>query len=737
MSVEVYPTTTTSTTNDNNSNNVESTLNMNNAEIEVDTDDIMSGLEHELEGLDITSQGDEVLEQAAEYMERHLDDELVQQAVTQGKDLREYASQIRVDLRVEETLALEQYAREAQKMAHLYSQITSCDGILRSMEQMLSCFQANLSNISSEIDYLQEASTTMSQKLKNRQEVSKDLQNIVEQLVVPELMIRTILETPVQENAFSEQLQELSQKLNFLKELDFLGAIAVDDVREVIEKLRHKSIFKIKDFIFEKIYQFRKPMTNYQVPQNAMIKFKYFNQFLMAHSRDTALQVRHEYINTVGKVYFSYFKEYHSKIIKLEYEERVTKDDMMGFEETGNKRGIALFSTNKNSLTNKSTIFTLNRRDEILTTRFEDPMIIPHTSKADKYFTYEALFRSTHFCLTDTCSREYIFLQEFFSLDKGTQELFESLFDKTLNFLYTSIESSISNSFDSIGVLLSVHIIYRLTDMMNKRSVPALNAYWKKLLALLWPRYLQIIDMNIASMKLADSHRLSHFDTRSHYVTRRYAEFSAGIVSINRFHPDDRVNQSLSLLQTEVEGFIMRLAGEFVTRKDQLVFLINNYNMMLAVLAERETGEGHVSHDIDSFQALLDKNKKEFVELTLENAFNDLIQFVKRTEVTIEGNKLNEMTLSEDEIKRIARDFAHNWKKTVDDISQDVLKLFSSFREGGAIYQDILTQMLQYYHRYHKIMTSAPFRNMPVKRELLSIHQLMVEVKKLKPHFVS
>ena len=39
------------------------------------------------------------------------------------------------------------------------------------------------------------------------------------------------------------------------------------------------------------------------------------------------------------------------------------------------------------------------------------------------------------------------------------------------------------------------------------------------------------------------------------------------------------------MLQTEVENFVLRRAAEFVNRKDQLIFLINNYDMMLQVLS--------------------------------------------------------------------------------------------------------------------------------------------------------
>ena len=46
-----------------------------------------------------------------------------------------------------------------------------------------------------------------------------------------------------------------------------------------------------------------------------------------------------------------------------------------------------------------------------------------------------------------------------------------------------------------------------------------------------------------------------------------------------------QVDQCLSSLQSEVENFILRMAAEFPLRKEQLLFLINNYDMMLSVLS--------------------------------------------------------------------------------------------------------------------------------------------------------
>lgn len=53
---------------------------------------------------------------------------------------------------------------------------------------------------------------------------------------------------------------------------------------------------------------------------------------------------------------------------------------------------------------------------------------------------------------------------------------------------------------------------------------------------------------------------------------------------------------SVWLLQVEVENFVLRVAAEFSSRKEQLVFLINNYDMMLGVLMvmlPSPTGRAH------------------------------------------------------------------------------------------------------------------------------------------------
>ncbi|KAL5011479.1 hypothetical protein ScPMuIL_010030 [Solemya velum] len=57
----------------------------------------------------------------------------------------------------------------------------------------------------------------------------------------------------------------------------------------------------------------------------------------MANERHVAREVRDEYVDTMNKIYYSYFKGYLSRLMKLQYEEVADKDDLMGGEDTAKK----------------------------------------------------------------------------------------------------------------------------------------------------------------------------------------------------------------------------------------------------------------------------------------------------------------------------------------------------------------------------------------------------------------
>uniref|UniRef100_A0A670ZSA7 Vacuolar protein sorting-associated protein 52 homolog n=1 Tax=Pseudonaja textilis TaxID=8673 RepID=A0A670ZSA7_PSETE len=602
---------------------------------------------------------------------------------------------------------------------------TLCLKWCRRMEAMLSSFQSDLSSISCEIQTLQEQSVAMNIRLRNRQAVRGRLSQLVDELMV------TILETPVTDQAFLEQLNELNNKINAVKEQAFRETMACTDVADILDKLKAKAVAKIREFILQKVVSFRKPMTNYQIPQNALLKYRFFYQFLLGHERVIAKEVRDDYVDTMSKIYLSYFKSYTNRLMKLQYEEVAEKDDLMGVEDTGKKDILP----EGPSLRSRNTIFTLGNRGNVISSaELEGPIIVPHSAqKSDVRYPFESLFRSQHYALLDNSCREYLFLCDFFLVaGSPALDLFNAVMGKTLAMFLKHMDAYVSDCYDSIAVFLCIHIVLRFKALVAKRNVPAIDKYWDTLLELLWPRFEYILELNIHSIQSTDPQKLGFLDTRPHYITRRYAEFSSAIVSINQTFPHERTLALLGQLQTEVENFVLRVAAEFSSRTEQLIFLINNYDMMLGVLMERAVEE---SKEVEGFQQLLNARTQEFIEELLAPGFGGMIAFVKEVEGLAERGQLERLRGEEARVTQLVRGFAATWKASVETLSQDVMRSFTNFKNGTTIIQGALTQLIQYYHRFHKVLALPPLKSLPIRSELINIHHLMVEVKKHRPNF--
>ncbi|WAR31449.1 VPS52-like protein [Mya arenaria] len=544
------------------------------------------------------------------------------------------------------------------------------------MEEMLNGFQSDLSSISTEIQSLQEQSVAMNVKLKNRQSIRGELS-------------QHILDTAVTEREFLEQLHELNHKINFVKEQSFRDAKSSLDVRDILEKLKIKAITKIREFLLQKINSFKKPMTNYQIPQNTMLKFRFFNEFLLGNERHVAKEVRDEYVDTMSKIYFSYFKGYLSRLMKLQ---------------------------------NRSTVFTIGKRGDILTTELEAPIIVPHAAqKSDN----RSLFRSLHFALMDNSSREYLFLTDFFMASETTAiDLFNVVLGKTLSIYLKGMEEHINDCYDSIAMFLCIHIVHRYRTVMADRGVPSLERYFESLLHTLWVRFEFILVLNIQSVRDCDPEKLGTIDARPNYITRRYAEYSAAILGINQSYPDERVYRILDQLQTEVENFILKLAAEFPHRKEQLIFLINNYDMMLGVISERTSED---SKESESFKELLTARTHEFIDEVLTPHFGGMIMFVKDCEGLVERGNLDALKTEERRVSQIVRGFNADWKRALEYINQEVMRSFTNFKNGTQILQGALTQLIQYYHRFQKVLNQGSLRHLQIRNELINIHHVMVE----------
>ncbi|XP_033313100.1 vacuolar protein sorting-associated protein 52 homolog [Bombus bifarius] len=662
----------------------------------------------------------DIFEDNEVQLPQDLGDDVVQEVLKTGTDLRQYSRQIEKELKEVENKSIQDYIKESENIASLHNQIAACDNILEKMESMLMSFQLDLGSISSEILYLQRKSVAMSQQLSNRQIIRGPLSQFIEDMTVSEALIAGIMDCLVTEKEFLTQLQTLNHKINFVKEQSFKEAKSCLDVKDILEKLKVKALAKIRTYLLEQIYKFRKPMTNYQVPQNNMLKYKFFFEFILANERNVAEEICGEYISTMSKIYYSYFKSYSSKLMKLQFEERATKDDMMGVEDTA---GRSIF--HKTILKHKGTVFSIGNRGDVLTSQLEALIIVPHTASKTRYH-YEALFRSEQYALVDNACREYLFLTEFFKV-RGVQamDIFNQVMGKTINLMVKNLQSFVENCYDTIALFLCLHLVMRYRLTCHKRAVPALDKYWDNMTSIIWPRFEYVFQLNIQSIKSCDPLKLTQ-ETGPHYITRRYAEFSAAMVGVVEEFPCEGATQLLAELREAVQCFLLRMAATFCTRIQQLVFLINNYDLVLGVLMERTRDN---SKEAESFRDQLNARSSEYVEEILSPHFGGIIQFVKESEAMIEKGQPDESKRQEGKALALAQSFTNNWKRALEEINHEVLKSFPSLVLGTALVQHAMTQLVQYYHRFHKILPPN------ARTQLTNFHHIMVEMKKYKTNY--
>jgi vacuolar protein sorting-associated protein 52 len=113
----------------------------------------------------------------------------------------------------------------------------NCDAILKEVETFLSAFQTNIGSVSTEIEFLQARSISLSQKALHRKQVETHLGPIVDDIALSPATIHRISEGEIND-AWVQALIEFDAKFAPLHELEKLGIKAIEDVKPQFELLK-------------------------------------------------------------------------------------------------------------------------------------------------------------------------------------------------------------------------------------------------------------------------------------------------------------------------------------------------------------------------------------------------------------------------------------------------------------------------------------------------------------------
>jgi len=628
---------------------------------------------------------------------------------------------------------------QAHAMAELHSEIKACDGILANMETLLGGFQQELGNIGKEIQSLQDKSTIMNFQLKNRMSAQNQMSAVIDGALVSPKLIRKICDAEINE-AWIGYVTDLNNKMAFIRSHHGKSIQIFREVIPELEKLRLKACDRIREFLIDKIKSLRNPSANIAIiQQNVLLKYKELYWFLLERHGEAATEVRAVYVNTVGNYYHALFEKYAYSIVKFQTvgpEAGEFLGAVTGDADAGMASYLPTFGLFKSAApAPKSNVYTLGDRVSLLL-QGDSGIILSHVAEAStQRYPFETLFKSLNRLLLDNASSEYVFTYDFFVSPKNrthkpghkgaggpamASAIFEETFRPTSSIIMTIAKEYTESTFDAIGLLICIRLNQQHGLIMSHRRIPCLDDYINAMNLLLWPRFQNIMDLHVDSVKKASASRcLPNKDVHPHYMIRRYAEFASSILFLNQGYDDALLLNSLARLRAEVENLLKRMSLEFTDKKKRLIFLINNYDMVSSIL------NGYAAQSFDAekahFATALDSTIVEYVEELLRPLFGSLIRFVGEHEK--DKTKLADVGMFE----TVAKDFQQRWKPALDDISSQVMQSFSNFQNGSRVLQGAVTRLLNYYRQLVQLW-ERKFPNGPAPP--MGLQALMIELKR-------
>jgi hypothetical protein len=201
------------------------------------------------------------------------------------------------------------------------------------------------------------------------------------------------------------------------------------------------------------------------------------------------------------------------------------------------------------------------------------------------------------------------------------------------------------------------------------------------------------------------------------------------------------VQNDLQLLGTEIINLFDRLSQQLVSKKDQIVFLINNCDLIITIFHERHL----TGNEVQRFEDILMRQRELFAEEEVRGCFSKLIAFVFQVEKEMVSGDRGERPIWEKigldeakynaDVESLVKEFTGTWKVGIQKINDDVMAYFANFKSGTEILKQVLTQLLLYYTRFQDIIKKSWTKPPAFTRDIISTASILMEIKKYSRTF--
>ncbi len=532
-------------------------------------------------------------------------------------DLNQKAKAVTSRLKAVELESIQEYVAESKNLHELHAQINGCDEVLGSMETLLSQFKDDLGKIGGEIKDLQNQSINMSVKLSNRKLANGILGDFVSQITVPPELIHRIVEDDVSEQ-YMQHLVRLDKRLRFIRnDVNASNSLAGKEIAPELNRLRAKAALKARDFLLTKLYLLRKPKTNVQIlQQNVLLKYKYLVHFLKQHAGEILVEVKHVYVETMSSLLKQAVAGHVRSLSELQMSSSTQKNETLvsyeGYDlgpAVGRKGNPSPSGAIDAGYTLPSSPFALGTRVEVLDALETSPPVVVHMAHSSgTKLQHEKLFRSAHKLLMDTCTFEFLFLNEFFAVgdEADTAHTCLDIFSGALKVMDeqgglggSNTSQSVAHdlirqgSHNVVGLVLMLRINAEHQLIMRRRGVPVLDRHLHGVELALWPKLKRAFDVHVVSATRAANDpakvtRLWSNDTNAHPVVVRFADLVVAMLSAtgDALVQFGQIEKDIERLRDAVTNLVNCLAEKFADKKRGAEFTANCADAVCSILSE-------------------------------------------------------------------------------------------------------------------------------------------------------
>eukprot|EP00475_Leptophrys_vorax_P021399 TRINITY_DN2912_c0_g1_i1.p1 TRINITY_DN2912_c0_g1~~TRINITY_DN2912_c0_g1_i1.p1 ORF type:complete len:508 (-),score=161.50 TRINITY_DN2912_c0_g1_i1:554-2077(-) len=497
-------------------------------------------------------------------------------------------------------------------------------------------------------------------------------------------------------------------------------------------------------------------------------------EFLDEQDPKMAQEVRSNYVEVLGRIYTGLFRKYITDLQLLIKKDHIPDNrDLIGCELQKLSSGIFGSFGTKKTEAYIIDVLSIGKRAKVFKDMEDETYYHLALKKGEKLY-FEEIFAAISKSILTTASSEFSFINDFF----GTTQMYSDIFGKTFSFFFEQLEDFLFGTYDVICVMFLLCIVRRHQETMKTKQLQCLDRLWAKSHDLLLPKFKTLMDAHIDSVhklyvtgaQIQDSNIINVY-----FVARRYAEVSVALTILHQdytFQPEegkaesfkDEIGPCLAHLRQEMEALFVRTSNYIELQKDQVVYLINLYDIISRVYLSRNV----ISEDLTLLQNIQQQQIEMYVddELQTSSAFARMISLVKSMQELIDGPNDAKIRMDEGRLGAIVRDFKEGWQEGIDQLNEQITYNFSekwkkiprnseakdkednplnhlevawnippsqngedSAGSNVEIMRMMLTQLVTYYQNFQAILSKLEV-SPAISRDLVSRQTILYEIKK-------